>query len=241
VRGKLKLPSPALVISLIALFVALGGTGYAAVKLNGKNIKSKSISGTKLKNRTITAGKVKKDGLDGSVIAESKLGKVPSAGTADSATTATTATSAGTASFASSAGNANSTAGLSLRRFSYDTTGGSDVELASLGGLRLSVTCTGATLDKVTATNVSGVLGKLTAASIKYNAANTIDNTQFDLDFNASEAHDVIKGDATTPDGSGQLTHVEFVNDNGSVASANLTGTSGTGGNCAVSGTIVGG
>ena len=31
-------PSPALVISIIALFVALGGTSYAAVKLNGKNI-----------------------------------------------------------------------------------------------------------------------------------------------------------------------------------------------------------
>jgi hypothetical protein len=52
-------PSPSLVISLIALFVALGGTGYAAAKLNGKNIKNKTISGAKLKNKTITGGKLK--------------------------------------------------------------------------------------------------------------------------------------------------------------------------------------
>ena len=40
-------PSPAMAVALIALFVALGGTGYAAVKLNGKNIKDNSIPGTK--------------------------------------------------------------------------------------------------------------------------------------------------------------------------------------------------
>ena len=44
----------------IAVFVALGGTGYAAVKINGKNIKNKSIAGKKLKNRTITGGKISK-------------------------------------------------------------------------------------------------------------------------------------------------------------------------------------
>jgi hypothetical protein len=49
------------VVSVIALFVALGGSGYAATKINGKNIKNKSISGKKLKNRTITRNKVKKE------------------------------------------------------------------------------------------------------------------------------------------------------------------------------------
>jgi hypothetical protein len=32
-KRRLRTPSPALVISLIALFVALGGTSYAAIKL----------------------------------------------------------------------------------------------------------------------------------------------------------------------------------------------------------------
>jgi hypothetical protein len=92
-------PSPALVVSLIALFVALGGTGYAAVKINGKNLKSKSVSGAKLKNktitgakiknRTITAGKVKSNTLTGTQIDEAKLGTVPSAVNATNATNAT--------------------------------------------------------------------------------------------------------------------------------------------------------
>ena len=60
-------PSPAMVVAVAALFVALGGTGYAAVKLNGKN----------LKNRTVAAKKVKRNTLTGAEIRESTLGAVP--------------------------------------------------------------------------------------------------------------------------------------------------------------------
>jgi hypothetical protein len=45
-------------VSLIALFVALGGTGYAAVKLP-KN----SVGTTQLKNNAVTSGKVKNGAL----------------------------------------------------------------------------------------------------------------------------------------------------------------------------------
>jgi hypothetical protein len=56
---RLKAPSPALVISLVALFVALGGTALAATSyINGKNIKPHSIP----KNR-LTASAIK--GLKG--------------------------------------------------------------------------------------------------------------------------------------------------------------------------------
>jgi len=72
-------PSPAMVVALIALFVALGGTGYAAVKLNGKNIKDNSIPGTKVRNRTLTGRNVKKDSLTGTEVRESSLRMVPSA------------------------------------------------------------------------------------------------------------------------------------------------------------------
>ncbi|MBJ7353424.1 MAG: hypothetical protein JHC98_01235 [Thermoleophilaceae bacterium] len=68
-------PSPALVISIIALVVALGGTSYAAVKINGKAIKKGTISGKALKKNTLT----------GTQINESKLAKVPSAISADNA------------------------------------------------------------------------------------------------------------------------------------------------------------
>src|ERR687886_735489 len=67
------------VMATIAVFIALGGSGYAATKINGKNIKNKSISGKKLKNRTITRGKVKKNTLTGAEINESSLGQVPDA------------------------------------------------------------------------------------------------------------------------------------------------------------------
>lgn len=40
---KPKIPSPAMIVSLIALFVALGGTGYAAATLKANSVASKQI------------------------------------------------------------------------------------------------------------------------------------------------------------------------------------------------------
>ncbi len=47
-------PSPALVISLIALFVALGGTSYAAINSLPKN----SVGTKQIKNGAVTAAKI---------------------------------------------------------------------------------------------------------------------------------------------------------------------------------------
>jgi hypothetical protein len=71
-------------IALTALFVALGGTGYAAVTINGANIKNGSITAKKLKKHTLT----------GTQINVKKLGTVPAAKKASSAATATTAATA---------------------------------------------------------------------------------------------------------------------------------------------------
>jgi hypothetical protein len=100
--SRIKLPSPAMAISLLALFVALGGTGYAAVKLNGKNIKAKTITGTKLKNRTLTGGKLRNNTLTGKQIAESKLATVPKAKQATSAGSAAALSDTAKAGFLSS-------------------------------------------------------------------------------------------------------------------------------------------
>jgi hypothetical protein len=93
-------PSPALVISLIALFVSLGGVGYAAVTITGKNVKNSSLTGKDIKNSSLagadvknsrlTGADIKNNSLTGSDILESKLGKVGSAGTADAAGNANT-------------------------------------------------------------------------------------------------------------------------------------------------------
>jgi hypothetical protein len=60
-------------MSTLAVFIALGGSSYAAVTLNGRNIKHRSIPGTKLKRNSVT-------GLE---VRESRLGRVPWAAVAD--------------------------------------------------------------------------------------------------------------------------------------------------------------
>jgi hypothetical protein len=74
------------VMATIAVFIALGGSAYAASKINGKTIKIKSIPGNRLKPNTVTGAQVN----------ESTLGQVPSAVQASSATTATSAANATT-------------------------------------------------------------------------------------------------------------------------------------------------
>jgi hypothetical protein len=68
------------VISVIALFVALGGTGLAASQL-GKD----SVGSKQLKKNAVTGAKVKNQSLTGKDIKLSKLGTVPSATHANSA------------------------------------------------------------------------------------------------------------------------------------------------------------
>jgi hypothetical protein len=64
--------------SVLALAVAMGGTGYAAVKIGGSQIKNNAITSKKIKDNSVT----------GADVNEGTLAKVPSAGTADTATTA---------------------------------------------------------------------------------------------------------------------------------------------------------
>jgi hypothetical protein len=76
-------PSPAMIVALLSLFVALGGVGYAAATIGTKQIRNNSVRGKDIRNRTITSKDVKKNTLGGTNVAESKLGKVPKAKTAD--------------------------------------------------------------------------------------------------------------------------------------------------------------
>ena len=100
--------SPALAISVIALFVALGGSVYAAkkAKIDGKAIRAKSIPGNRVKPRSIPANRLKPGvlksaasmaPLTGVDINELTLGQVPSAAHADTAGSAQSAVDAQTA------------------------------------------------------------------------------------------------------------------------------------------------
>lgn len=53
------------VVACLALFVALGGTVYAAGKINGKQIKGSSLPGNRIKPRTIAANRIKPKSLTG--------------------------------------------------------------------------------------------------------------------------------------------------------------------------------
>ena len=63
-KRRLRGPSPALVIALIALFVALGGTSFAAINALPKNsvgtkqLKKNAVTGVKIKNGAVTAAKI---------------------------------------------------------------------------------------------------------------------------------------------------------------------------------------
>jgi hypothetical protein len=61
---ELKLPSHATLVAYLALFVALGGTVYAASKINGKTIRPKSIPGNRLKPNSVTGRQVKEPSLN---------------------------------------------------------------------------------------------------------------------------------------------------------------------------------
>lgn len=95
-RGKLTYAN---VMATIALFVALGGASYAAVKLpknsvGTKQIKNKSITGAKVANGAITGVKIAPGSIGGPALNLSSIGTVPSAAHATSADTATRAATA---------------------------------------------------------------------------------------------------------------------------------------------------
>jgi hypothetical protein len=70
-------PSPAMIVALVALFMAMGGSAYALV-ITGKSIRNGSITGKDVKNRTLTGSKGKADSWGGGSIKESTLSTVPS-------------------------------------------------------------------------------------------------------------------------------------------------------------------
>ena len=58
------------VMATIAVFVALGGSGYAAATISGSDIKNRSIAGKKLKSRTIAGRNIKRNTVTGASTAQ---------------------------------------------------------------------------------------------------------------------------------------------------------------------------
>ncbi len=78
------------VMATVAVFIALGGASYAALKLpknsvGSKQLKKNAVTTAKIKNEAITGAKVKKGTLTGTQIDASTLGAVPDAVNAQTA------------------------------------------------------------------------------------------------------------------------------------------------------------
>jgi hypothetical protein len=92
-------PSPAMVVAMAALVIAMAGTSYAAIELPAnsvgtKQLKRAAVTRGKIKTNSIVGSKVRDDSLTGADIVEGSLGKVPQAISADSALHAIEADSA---------------------------------------------------------------------------------------------------------------------------------------------------
>jgi hypothetical protein len=134
-RFRVSRPSPALVISLIALIVAMGGTSYAALRLPAGSVGPRqlvngAVSTAKIKKGAVNGSKVAPDSLTGADINVGTLGTVLSAtnashaSSADSATNATHAVNADNATNADSATTAASAAALGSVAYRVDTSAG---------------------------------------------------------------------------------------------------------------------
>jgi hypothetical protein len=99
-------PSAALVVATVALFVALGGVGYAAATIGSAAIVDNSIKSKDVRNEGLRGKDVGPDTLKGADVDESSLGQVPSAANADNAANAANAQSA------VNAGNADTVGGI---------------------------------------------------------------------------------------------------------------------------------
>jgi hypothetical protein len=72
------LPSPAMVVAIVALIASLSGSAYAALVITGKSIKNGTVTTRDIRNRSLSGLDMRRDGVGGSAIKESTLGPVPS-------------------------------------------------------------------------------------------------------------------------------------------------------------------
>lgn len=72
------MPSPAMAVALLALFMAMGGSAYALVVTSG-SIKNNTIRSVDVRNGGLLGKDFRKNGVGGGAIKESTLGTVPGA------------------------------------------------------------------------------------------------------------------------------------------------------------------
>jgi hypothetical protein len=176
-------PSPAMIVAIVALIAALGGSAVAGGVLNKK--KAKNIA-----NNVVTQ---RAPGLS---VASAK-----SADSATSATSATNATNANNATNATNAANVDGMSGATFKRTYITTTAFENV--LTIDGLTVRARCIdagGVNPDQLDLDAVSGVENSEISADL----VGTGDSAQhnIDLDFDAGDAFDMRPGDLASSSGS---------------------------------------
>jgi hypothetical protein len=194
-------PSPALVISCIALFMSLGGVSYGVAtgfidsreiknneirsadirnnQIRTFDIRNNEVRGFDIRNSSVQGRDVALNTLTGADISEQDLGKVPSATTAD---TAANATAAG---------------GVTPKAFAYQgEVGGAFVEFLNSGGLVLAARCVNAGTPAIEVQANTTVANSEISSAVGPFANN-------DADFDPGDNVLVVDG----VDGSGTLTY----------------------------------
>jgi hypothetical protein len=130
--SRLRRPSPALVVAVLALVVALGGSAYAVRQINGTTIKPRSIPGDRIRNKALT----------GTQINVARLGRVNEARNANNSKFALRASAADSSANALNAGNARNAdalsgnpAGAFQTRVRWALVGSTGTVLAQSGGV----------------------------------------------------------------------------------------------------------
>jgi hypothetical protein len=175
-------PSPALLVAILALVIACGGSATAASLITSKNVKDRSLLGKDMKSSTVTGRNVANlsgrdiipNGLDGSDIDEETLDRVPNAQTAQTA---------------------HSLKGIKTFRISYRAladTAPSTVFEAS--GVRVEAGCPGGTLE-VNATSTA-TAGGLLRVAISHEGAPAETTVLSDNEFLAPDAVSLVTGGA---------------------------------------------
>ena len=78
------IPSPAMLVAIVALVMSLGGSAYALV-ITGKSIRNNTVTGKDIRTKSLRGHDIRADSVGGGAIRESSLGQVPSAALASSA------------------------------------------------------------------------------------------------------------------------------------------------------------
>jgi hypothetical protein len=185
-KRRLRAPSPAFVISLIALFVALGGTSYAAIALprnsvGAKQLKKNAVTAVKIKKGSVTAAKINTHGLS-----------VPNAKHATSADSATSAT------------NAATVAGQTVKVIQWKAPPGTTTQtIFSAEGLTITGSCDASSNITVDATGTN-------AQNSEFRLQGNASATAFYKNvhqFSDTNSVSLVDGDAAHREGSGQIVY----------------------------------